>query len=200
MQPQIQLSSETSDLILAKIIENESRGLLADLSLQPTLIIPFMGISEEEYDKCLNYIAKILITCYQRGEMKLIVNSDGVSLNGYALFFQHPDPAFADYCHKIFVYESERKKGIGSALISQLLDFSPNLSLLCSPELIPFYEKAGMQFGGYFEVPAHSDDFRLTKNMYQGLAVLNSTGDSGPAPIFMLNNNDANHLLSLIGQ
>lgn len=200
MQPQIQLSSETNELILAKIIENESRGLLADLSLQPTLIIPFLGISEEEYSECLNYIAKILITCYQRGEMKLIVNSDGVNLNGYALFFQHPDSAYADYCHKIFVYESERNKGIGSALLSQLLDFSPHLSLLCSPELIPFYEKAGMQFGGYFEVTADSDDFRLTKNMYQGLAILNSTDDSGAAPIFMLNNDDVNHLLSLIGK
>lgn len=186
------------ELFLSRIILNESQGLLADLSLQPTLMVSFMSISEQEYDQCLYYVSKILISCFQNGEIKVIMNSDGENLIGYALFFEHPDSSFARYCHKIYVYEEFRKKGIGTQLLTDLLDDSENITLLCSPELIPFYEKSGMKFGGYYEIPDESDEFKHTRNMYHGLAVMNGKAVSGPAPIFMLNNNDVKNLLSLI--
>lgn len=183
------ISNKDNDLnkhILARVFFNEAKGIISDIALQPGLILSFMTISEEKYDLCIQHVAKIFYSCFAKGELKLIVNASEKQLNGYAIFFEHPDPSFARYCHKIFVYESARGKGIGTQLTKGLLNELSNMTLICTPEFVPFYENCGMQFGGYFELPEDSKDFSFTRGMYHGLAVMNSDGISGPAPVLCL--------------
>ncbi|AYH27247.1 N-acetyltransferase [Pectobacterium parmentieri] len=195
-----QTENKLNDIFLAKIIFNESKGIISDLACQPKLMIPFMEVTEDEYDNCLSYISKIMITCFRNGELKVLINCTGERLNGYAVFFDHPDTSFSRYCHKIFVFEEFRKQGIGSKILIDLLEESKNLTLLCSPDLIPFYEKAGMTFVGYKEIPESTDGFEFTRDMYHGLAVMNGPEVSGPSPVFMLNDNDIKKILSFIGK
>lgn len=190
--------NKSNQNILAHVILNEAKGLISDIAAQPGLILQFMGISEEKYDLCIQHVAKIFYTYFETGQMKLIVNASEKNLNGYALFFDHPDPNYARYCHKIFVYQPARRKGIGTELTKGILDESESLTLLCSPDLVPFYESCGMLFGGYYELPEDSENFRFTRGMYHGLAVMNSAGISGPAPVFFLNDNDIKDLLKII--
>ncbi|MGD8106391.1 GNAT family N-acetyltransferase [Pantoea sp. FN0302] len=75
------------------------------------------------------------------------------TLFGYALIFAHPSQDLPLYCHKIYVYEQYRGHKIGSKLLAAILDFPNEVGLLCSSDLVPFYESAGMYFKGNFTPP-----------------------------------------------
>lgn len=69
---------------------------------------------------------------------------------GYALIFGHPKASLIRYCHKIYVHEQYRGHGIGSQMLEALLSQPYEMGLLCSSELVPFYEAAGMVNKGIF--------------------------------------------------
>lgn len=193
-------NKERQEQFIAIILLNEARGIMSDLSVQPGVMFALIEITEEEYDHCLNYICRVLFSCYRNGELKFIINCTGQQLNGYALIFEHPDPSYSRFCHKIYFFEEFRNQGIGKILIKGLLDESQNITLICNPSLISFYEKSGMKFAGTYKIPEDTVGFKFTKEMYNGLAIMNGTGVSGPAPIFMLNDNDVKKMLSIIGK
>ncbi|MNR44624.1 hypothetical protein D3C85_1633930 [compost metagenome] len=99
------------------------------------------------------------------------------------------------YLHKIFVFKPYRGHGLGSQLLRGVLDYSQGTSLLCSHDLIPFYERAGMEFKGSFAPPSAQQGFALTRDMYADLALMGSLGTEGASPVFMLNDDDIKQLL-----
>ncbi|WP_164708105.1 GNAT family N-acetyltransferase, partial [Pseudomonas viridiflava] len=115
----------------------------------------------------------------------------------YAIFFVHPDTSSSRYCHKIFVFEPYRGHGIGTQLLNGVLDYSQGTCLLCNHDLIPFYERAGLEFKGDFTPPTAQQGFALTRDMYVALAIMGSPGIEGSSPVFMLNDDDIKQLLAV---
>lgn len=179
------------------ILENEAKGILHDLLAQPALAMQFMGFSKEATNKAIKHVQGILEDCYRVGHLKVAVSHDGGRLYGYALLFEHPDAAVPRYCHKIFVYERFRGHGIGTQILQMLVGDSRDTYLLCRSELVPFYERAGLELKGSFTAPGAHDGFALTKDLYANLMVMGSPGGDGTAPVFMLNDEDVKQLLVL---
>jgi GNAT superfamily N-acetyltransferase len=177
------------------ILENEANGLLLDLLAQPSLAMQLMGFSKETTLKAIKHLQNILEECYQAGHLKIATGHEDGCLYGYALLFIHPDPNVPRYCHKIFIYQEYRGLGIGSKMLQMLLNDSQDTYLLCRNELVPFYERAGMQRKGDFVPPSAHEGFALTNSLYAGLVVMGSPGGDGTAPVFMLNDEDVKQLL-----
>lgn len=138
------------DTFLPTIFENDAKGILADLLAQPALAMHFMDFSKTETMRAIRHVVGILEECYRAGHLKVAVSHENGRLYGYAIFFVHPDPSISRYCHKIFVFEPYRGHGIGTQLLNGVLDYSQGTCLLCNHDLIPFYERAGLQLKGDF--------------------------------------------------
>ncbi|HGY3910937.1 TPA: GNAT family N-acetyltransferase [Pseudomonas aeruginosa] len=185
------------DTFLPAILENDAKGILQDLLVQPDLAMHFLGFSEEETWKAIKHVQGILEECYRAGHLKVVISHEDGRLYGYALLFVHPDPAFPRYCHKIFVYEQYRGHGLGSQMLKRLLDDPRGTCLLCRDELVPFYERAGLELKGKYEAPGARHGFELTNCLYADLVLMGTTGGGGAAPVFMLNDQDIKQLLAL---
>lgn len=193
-----QLEDSPQDIVetfLPTIFENDAKGILSDLLGQPGLAMHFMGFSEAQTLRAVRHVVGILEECYRAGHLKIAISHENGRLYGYAMFFVHPDPAMPRYLHKIFVFNSFRGHGIGSQLLGGVLDDSQGTCLLCSDDLVSFYERAGLEFKGIFTPPAARQGFALTRDMYADLALMGSPGAEGTAPVFMLNDDDIKQLL-----
>lgn len=184
------------DTFLPQILENDAKGILHDLLAQPGLAMQFLGFSEEGALKAIKHVQGILEECYRAGHLKVAISHEDGRLYGYALLFVHPDPAFPRYCHKIFVYEQYRGHGVGSQILTMLLDDPRGTCLLCRDDLVPFYEKAGLEFNGGFVAPGAQQGFALTNGLYTNLVIMGTPGAGSPAPVFMLNDLDIKQLLA----
>lgn len=185
------------DAFLAQCFENDAKGILQDLLGNPALAMHFFGFSEEDTWKAIRHVQGILEECYRTGHLKVAMSHEGSCLYGYALIFEHPDPSFPRYCHKIFVYEKYRGHGIGTQLLQALPHDSRGTCLICREELVPFYEKAGFELKGEFTPPGEQHGFGLTHCMYTGLMVMGSPSTGTDAPVFMLNDQDIKQLMAL---
>lgn len=193
-----QLAEAPQDIVetfLPTILENDAKGILSDLLGQPGLAMHFMGFSEAQTMRAIRHVVGILEECYRAGHLKIAVSHEDGRLYGYAMFFVHPEPTMSRYLHKIFVFKPYRGHGLGSQLLRGVLDYSQGTSLLCSHDLIPFYERAGMEFKGSFAPPSAQQGFALTRDMYTDLAIMGSPGTEGASPVFMLNDDDIKQLL-----
>lgn len=83
------------------------------------------------------------------------------------------------YYHKIYLDEQYCGNGIGNQMLGTILSLPNEVGLLCSSDLVPFYESAGMHSKGKFTTPSDVN-FTITTYMYSGLCVL-STDNSGDA-------------------
>lgn len=184
------------DTFLPQILENEAKGLLQDLLVQPLLAMQFLGFSEEATERAIKHVASILEECYRTGHLKIVMSHENGRLYGYALLFVHPDPSFPRYCHKIFIYPQFRGHGLGSQILAMLIEDPRGISLLCGYDLVAFYEKAGLEQKA-FAAPGERQGFALTQGMYADLTLMESSGAGSAAPIFMLNDEDVKQLLAL---
>lgn len=193
-----QLAEAPLDIVetfLPTILENDAKGILSDLLGQPGLAMHFMGFSEAQTMRAIRHVVGILEASYRAGLLKIAISHEDARLYGYAMFFVHPEPTISRYLHKIFVFAPYRGHGLGSQLLRGVLNYSQGTSLLCSHDLIPFYERAGMEFKGSFAPPSAQQGFALTRDMYADLALMGSPGTEGASPVFMLNDDDIKQLL-----
>lgn len=77
------------------------------------------------------------------------------------------------YYHKIYIYEQYRGNGIGSQMLSTILSLPNEVGLLCSSDLVPFYESAEMHSKGKFTAPS-DENLTINTDMYSGLCVMNT--------------------------
>lgn len=195
-----QLQEVPQDFIetfLPTIFENDAKGILSDLLGQPWLAKHLMACSVAQKKRAIRHVVGILEEYYHAGHLKIAVSHQDGRLYGYAMFFVHPDPAMSRYCHKVFVFKLYRGHGIGSQLLSGVLDYSQGACLLCSHDLISFYESAGLEFKGSFTAPTAQQGFALTRDMYADLALMGSPGTEGLSPVFMLHDDDIKQLLAI---
>lgn len=184
------------DTFLPQILENEAKGLLQDLLVQPTLALQFLAFSEEATRKAIKHVVGIFEECYRSGHLKVVISHENGRLYGYALLFVHPDPSVPRYCHKIFVYREFRGHGLGSQILQMLIDDPRDTTLLCGYDLIEFYEKAGLAQKGAFTAPGEQQGFALTQGMYADLVIMGTPGANVAAGVFMLNDDDVKQLLA----
>lgn len=184
---------------LPSIFENEANGIVQDLTFTPALMGVMMFASEEEVKAARNYIITIFEECYRAGHLRIMGAGDEGVLFGYALLFRNPLANYPLYCHKIFVYEQYRGNGIGSQLLRGVLALSNQVGLICAPDLVPFYESAGMHFKGNFNTPSDAN-FTKTRGLYAGLCVMstNNSSETTDLPIFMLNDSDIDNIIQAI--
>ncbi|VGG38384.1 Uncharacterised protein [Klebsiella quasipneumoniae] len=158
-----------------------------------------MFATEEEVMAARNYIIGVFEECYRVGHLRIMGAADEGTLFGYSLIFGHPSANYSLYCHKIYVYEQYRGNGIGSQMLTGILSLPNEVGLVCSPDLIPFYESAGMHFKGNFTTPSDAG-FTKTRGMYEGLCVMSTdnSGETNGLPIFMLNDSDIDNIIQAI--
>ena len=65
------------------------------------------------------------------------------------------------YYYKIYIYEQYRGNGIGSQMLSAILSLSNKVDLLCSSDLVPFYESDGTHSKGKFTTPSDANFTKL---------------------------------------
>lgn len=186
------------DSFFPLIFETEARGLLQDLMVQPALMVHFLSITEVQAERCMDFIKGILVECYQQGHLKVALSHQDGVLHGFALVMVHPDSSYSRYLHKIHVFKQFRGNGIGSKMLQMLLEGGQPVSLLCSADLVPFYERAGMHHMGGYPAPDAHRGFALTRGMYLDLELMGSDEEGGVAPVFMLNDNDVRQLLEIL--
>jgi GNAT superfamily N-acetyltransferase len=193
-----QLQEAPQDIVetfLPTILENDAKGILSDMLAQPALAMHFMGFTEDQTLRAIRHVVGILEECYRAGHLKIAVSHEEDRLYGYAMFFVHPEPTMSRYLHKIFVFAPYRGHGLGGQLLNGVLHYSQGTSLLCRHDLVPFYERAGMEYKGNFTPPAAQQGFAFTREMYAGLAIMGTPGADGASPVFMLNDEDLQQLL-----
>ncbi|MFC0227661.1 GNAT family N-acetyltransferase [Serratia aquatilis] len=180
---------------LPLIFENEANGILQDLIGTPTLMMMFA--TEEEVKAARSYIIGVFEACYRDGDLRIMGSADEGTLFGYSLIFGRPSANL--YCHKIYVYEQYRGNGIGSQMLAEILALPNEVGLVCSSDLVPFYESAGMHFKGNVTTPSDAG-FTKTRGMYAGLCIMSSdnSGEANGLPIFMLNDNDIDNIIQAI--
>lgn len=196
MTGNIQSDEQLIKTYLPHILENEAKGLLQDLLVQPALAMQFFDFSEEATRKAIRYVVAVFDECYRAGQLKVAMSHENGRLYGYALLFVHPDPSVPRYCHKIFVYREFRGHGLGSQILKALIDDPRDTTLLCSHDLVDFYEKAGLEQKGAFAAPGKQQGFALTQGMYADLVVMGTPGASKAAGVFMLNDADVQQILA----
>ncbi|HEJ6927161.1 TPA: GNAT family N-acetyltransferase [Serratia marcescens] len=191
----------TNDItpFLSEIFENEATGILQDLMGTSALAPLMMFITEAQIKAAKGYIIGVLDECYQAGHLSVLGAGNVGELYGYALIFGHRAASPMLYCHKIYVYESYRGKGIGSQMLTSILNQPAKVGLICSPSLVPFYEAAGMHCKGDFTTPGDLG-FKQTQGIYSGLCVMTDRedGDTGGLPIFMMNDDDVEQISKAI--
>lgn len=195
-----QFTVPTEDVILTflpQILDNEAKGILSDLAAQPNLALEFMDFTLDDTRLAIKHVVGIFEECFHAGHMKVIVSHIDATLCGYALVFILPVKGMAAYCHKIFVHEPYRGRGVGQKILSSVLEGFPEVCLLCSPELCSFYAKAGLKLKGDFSVPQNQPVFTLSSGLYEGLAVMSTVDTTGHEPMFLLNDDDVGALLAI---
>lgn len=197
------MSSNNSMLeeVRPRIFEQEATGLLSDLMGCPAIGSHLMFADEDGLKRAKNYIVDVLQQCYAARQIKLSVVCDQSNANdliGYALTFHRPGYPDLCYCHKIFVYEQHRGYGAGSRLLANLKEKFKGLGLLCPPDKVSFYTRAGMENLGPLSLP-DDEYFQITRHMYVGLNIMVQGEMSvGEMPIFMLNDDDARNIMALL--
>lgn len=181
--PQPQTEQELIATFVPAILENDAKGILADMLANPVLALHFMGFSEAQTYKAIAHVKGILDECYRAGHLKVMINHENGILYGYGMIFVHPDPSIARYCHKIFVYEQFRGHGLGSQLLQSLVADNANTCLLCPNDLVAFYEKAGMKLLGRYTAPDAQQGFAFTRDMYSGLMLMGTAEASSSCPL-----------------
>lgn len=183
---------------LPQILDNEAKGIYSDLALQPNLALEFIAFTEDDTFRAIKHVVGIFEECFHAGHLKVIVSHRDGTLYGYALVFTCP-PAMGmtAYCHKIFVNEPYRGRGIGRAILGNALEAFPELVLLCSPELCSFYAKAGLKSKGSFSVPQSQPIFTLSSGLYEGLEIMSTVETTGREPMFLLNDEDVRALIAI---
>ncbi len=71
-------------------------------------------------------------------------------------------------------------------MLSAILSLSNEVEMLCSSDLVPFCEFAGIHSKGKFTTPSDAN-FTKTTDMYSGLCVMSTdnSGDAEGLPIFI---------------
>lgn len=195
-----QFTEPTGDVIgtfLPQILENEAKGILSDLAIQPNLAFEFMDFTLDDTRRAIKHVVGIFEECFHEGHLKVIVSHADGTLYGYALVFILPVKGMAAYCHKIFVYEAYRGRGIGRQMLSGVLGGFPEVCLICSPELCSFYTKAGLSYKGDFSVSQNQSMFTLSSGLYEGLSIMSTVDTTGQEPMFLLNDDDVRALLTI---
>lgn len=182
---------------LPVILENDAKGILQDLLGNPSLALHFLVFDETDTRKAIRHVQSILEECYRAGHLKIAMSHEDGRLYGYALLFEHPDPSIPRYCHKIFVFKQYRGHGIGTQLLKALTLDARGSCLLCSNELIPFYESVGLEVKGTYTAPSAQQGFAFTRDLYTALTIMGSPSAGSFAPVFMLNDQDIKQLMVL---
>lgn len=184
---------------LPSIFENEATGILQDLIGTPALMHMMMFATESQIKAARNYIIDVFEECNNAGHLQVMGFSNEGVLYGYAMIFVHPSRGQISYCHKIFVYEPYRGNGLGSGLLAEILSHPNGVGLLCSSDLVPFYESAGMTFKGDFIAP-NTKGFQQTHSMYSGLCMMTNRDNTEAEgmPIFMLNDDDIGKIVKIM--
>ncbi|MEX5509222.1 GNAT family N-acetyltransferase [Pseudomonas paralactis] len=188
---------ELIEAFLPVILDNEAKGVLQDLLGHPSLALHFITFDETDTRKAIRHVQGILEECYRAGHLKVAMSHENGRLYGYALLFEHPDPTIPRYCHKIFVFKQYRGHGIGTQLLQALTLDTRGSCLLCSNELIPFYESVGLEVKGTYTAPGAQQGFAFTRDLYTGLTIMGSPSAGSFAPVFMLNDQDIKQLMVL---
>lgn len=181
---------------LPKIFENEAGGILQDLAFVSDLAPLMMFSTEAQVTAAKKYIIGVFEECYAAGHLQIMGAAGEETLYGYAMIFRYPG-AQLYYCHKVYVYEQYRGNGIGSQLLGGLLSQQFDIGLICLPELVPFYESAGMTCKGAFIAP-EADGFKNARGMYAGLSVMCSGDSASGLPVFLLNDSDIKNMVAAI--
>lgn len=181
---------------LPEIFEYEAGGILQDLAFVSDLAPLMMFATEAQITAAKKYIVGIFEECYADGSLQIMGVLGDDACYGYAMIFRYPG-AQLYYCHKIFVYEQYRGNGIGSHLLDGLLSQPNDIGLLCFPDLVPFYESAGMNYHGGFVAP-ETDGFRNAHGMYAGLSVMCTADTVAGLPVFLLNDSDIKNMVAAI--
>jgi len=194
----LQTNNDLVNKYLPEIFENEASGIIQDIMATPALIAGFMMAEEEEIHRVKEYVRNIFVEMYRGRNITVNVICDGDTLVGYSLIFIHNDKNIAAYCHKIFVYKPYRNKGLGSALVKQVLNQTNGLGLICQHNLVPFYEKLGMKYAQDFFLPENTN-FDILGSIYNGLAVVTyKVVNLSSTPVFILNDEDAKEIIKLL--
>lgn len=182
---------------LPEVFENEATGILHDLMGTPALAPLMMLITEVQLEAAKGYIIGVLEEYYQAGHLSVLGAGDVDELYGYALVFGHSAASPTLYCHKIYVYEPYRGKGIGSRMLANILNQPAKVGLICSPSLVPFYKAAGMHYKGDFKTPS-AHGFKQTQGIYSGLCIMTNHehDDTNGLPIFMMNDKDVDQIIN----
>lgn len=181
--------------LIAKVFDLESKGILGDLSSSPELFTQFLGFDESQVRGGISYVVGVLKECFDAGHLKVAMSQNDGHLFGYALFFILPTPGYPAYLQKIFVKEAYRNKGIGSGLLNTIIESVGNIALLCPQDKVSFYEKNGFNYCQPYKTP-DSENFRFSKWLYRDLVLMGNSPDGFSAPIFLLNDQDINAILS----
>lgn len=176
------------DFFLDEIFKIEAEGMLSDIIFSTFMASFLLDFNEDMHRKAIKYISDVLDECYKEGHLKVAIQHEGETLCGFALLFVHPNHS-ATYLHKIFVREEYRNNGLGTNILKNLIGTGSSVNLLCSDDKFNFYEKNGFNYVSPFKVP-ESENFKLSKGLYSGLAIMSSSKDAIEAPIFFLNDND----------
>ncbi|MCH5490483.1 GNAT family N-acetyltransferase [Pseudomonas syringae] len=190
-------NEEVIATFLPQILDNEARGILSDLSVQPILALEFMDFTLDDTHQAIKHVVGIFEECFHAGHLKVVVSYVGETLYGYALAFILPIKGMAAYCHKIFVYEQYRGRGIGQQILSNVLESFPAVCLICAPELSSFYTNAGFKNKGELSLPRDQSGFTLSSGLYKGLVVMSTSDMTGQEPMFLLNDSDVSALIAI---
>ncbi|EBO9898482.1 GNAT family N-acetyltransferase [Salmonella enterica] len=189
---------------LPEIFDQEATGILTDLMGCPAISLHLMTADEDGIAKVKQYIINIFYDYYRLGLLRIAAIQkmpEQDELMAYAMLITYPRATHIACIHKIYVYEPYRGHGIGKQLLEDIVLQAgfKGLTLVCLPELVPFYKKHGFKaVGGMFIGPGE-DKFSMTQFMYVGLErMVHGDVPASGFPIFMLNDVDAKAIIQLL--
>lgn len=191
------MSNESSiKKFLPGIFDMEAKGIMLDLIGSPVMMAAMMFATKAQVNVVGEYITGVIEECYRTGGLKVLGYNNEDTLYGYAILTGQPKLGPMLYCHKIFVFEAFRGHGVGTQLLSGVLNMGQPVGLLCREKLIPFYESAGMKNKGLFN-PPDGAGFDKTRDMYTGLFKMASCDECPDGmPVFMLNDRDVENMIT----
>lgn len=179
---------------MEEALDFEARGLLQDLCFGTPLFLELITATEAEVLRAVAVVRGILVAMFDSQNLKVFTLSagNGQLLAGYAIVFIPPDVAGLDGVglHHIFIKTASRGCGAGKALMGILCEQYPNMTLVCTPDLIAFYERFGFVVVG--DYLAHKvKGAPITARMYAGcVTMFRSDQDEIKGPLMLFSDND----------
>jgi len=176
---------------MERALDLEARGWAQDLFTVPAMMARLLQASPEEANRAIDAIRDMLRQMWNARHIRFtcVAHPDSGAFVGYACTYE-PPKVDGVTLQKIWIAPEFRGIGAGSDLMRVMLGRYPVMSLVCMPELIPFYERFGFVMGGHYH--AHKGRhapksaaiyaggvlmFRSNKNEIDGALMLFSDDD-----------------------